>query len=192
MNYLVDRFPDAVRVNGTIYPVNTDFRVGLRIMCAFEDKRLTDWEKQIVMCSLLYRDSQPEDFGAACAAARKFLDCGEDRGEDEGAPVRGRVYSFSKDARYIYSAILQTHGIDLQEVSSMHWWKFCSLFADLRDDTTFQNIVSLRRRHERGQLTKEERRLWFELQPVLSLEEPEPDPERDEALAEFERRMKGG
>ena len=62
MNYLVDRFPDAVRVNGTIYPVNADFRVGLRIMCAFEDKRLTDWEKQIVMCSLLYRDSQPEDF----------------------------------------------------------------------------------------------------------------------------------
>lgn len=192
MNYLVDRFPDAVRVNGTIYPVNTDFRVGLRIMCAFEDKRLTDWEKQIVMCSLLYRDSQPEDFGAACAAARKFLDCGEDRREDDDAPVPGRVYSFTKDARYIYSAILQTHGIDLQEARTLHWWKFCSLFADLRDDTTFQNIVSLRRRHERGQLTKEERRLWFELQPVLSLEEPEPDPERDEALAEFERRMKGG
>ena len=192
MNYLVDRFPDAVRVNGTIYPVNADFRVGLRIMCAFEDKRLTEWEKQIVMCSLLYRDSQPEDFGAACAAARKFLDCGEDRREDDDAPVRGRVYSFTKDARYIYSAILQTHGIDLKEARTLHWWKFCSLFADLRDDTTFQNIVSLRRRHERGQLTKEERRLWVELQPVLSLDDPEPDPERDAALAEFERRMKGG
>lgn len=192
MSHLTDRFPEAVRIDGVIYPINTDFRVGIRIMTAFEDPRLTGFEKQAVMCGLLFQN-QPPDFGKACAAAVKFLDCGENRKDDsEEQGDEKRVYSFTKDHRYIYSAILQSHGVDLQTVDHMHWWKFCAMFADLREDSAFQSMVSLRRRANKGKLTKEEQRVWYELQDLLSLEEKEPDPERDAALAEFERRMKGG
>lgn len=191
MSYLFDRFPEAVRIGGEVYPLNTDFRVGVRIMTAFEDPALTDFEKQVVMCGLLYQ-KMPPDFDLACAAAVKFLDCGEASEKREDVPQKPRVYSFTKDAKYIYSAVLQTHGVDLQAVEGLHWWKFCAMFYDLREDCAFQSMVSLRRRHSKGKLTKEEKQVWYEMHSVLSLEEKEPDPEREEAIKEFERLMKGG
>lgn len=192
MNHLIDRFPEAVRIDGEVYPVNTDFRVGLRIMAAFEDSKLMDFEKQAVMCGLLFQ-KQPPDFDRACAAAIKFLDCGEEPEKvDADLPQPTRVYSFTKDAKYIYSAILQTHGVDLQTVEQLHWWKFCAMFGDLREDCAFQSIVSLRRRASKGKLTKEEKQVWYEMQNVLSLQGRAPDPERDAALAEFDRLMQRG
>lgn len=192
MSYLLDRFPEAVRIGGEVYPLNTDFRVGIRIMTAFEDPALTDFEKQVVMCGLLYQ-KMPTNFDLACAAAVKFLDCGEaSETREEDAPQKPRVYSFTKDAKYIYSAVLQTHGVDLQTVDGLHWWKFCAMFYDLREDCAFQNMVSLRRRNSKGKLTKEEKQVWYEMHDVLSLEEKAPDPEREDAIKEFERLMKGG
>lgn len=188
MNHLTGKFPEAVRIDGEVYPLNTDFRVGVQIMEAFEDTRLTNLEKQAVMCGLLFQKI-PEDFEKACRAAVKFLDCGETAEEGGDDMPAKRVYSFTKDARYIYSAILQTHGVDLQKAEHLHWWTFCAMFHDLREDCTFQTMVSLRRRAAEGKLTKEERQIWHKMRHVLSLEESEPDPERDAALAEFDRLM---
>lgn len=187
MNHLTGKFPEAVRIDGEVYPLNTDFRVGIRVMEAFEDARLTNLEKQAVMCGLLFQ-KMPEDFEKACRAAIKFLDCGEQPESETGGPGR-RVYSFTKDARYIYSAILQTHGVDLQKVEHLHWWTFCAMFHDLRENCAFQTMVSLRRRAAEGKLTKEEQRVWYDMRHILTLEDTEPDPERDAALAEFDRLM---
>ena len=60
MNPLLTSFPEAVRIDGVRCPLNTDFRVGLRIMAAYEDPGLTAVEKQVVLCRLLYQ-SQPPD-----------------------------------------------------------------------------------------------------------------------------------
>lgn len=184
MNPLLNRFPEAVRIDGVQYGLNTDFRVGLRIMAAYEDPALTGLEKQLVLCGLLYQ-KQPPDFSKAVRAGVRFLDGGEPPGERVG----GRKYSFTQDGAYIYSAVLQTHGVDLQTVDYMHWWKFRALFLDLREDTTFQRMLSLRSRREKGLLTREEKRLWMDMADVLELREA--DPERDRARAEFERRMRG-
>ena len=183
MNPLLTSFPEAVRIDGVRCPLNTDFRVGLRIMAAYEDPGLTAVEKQVVLCRLLYQ-AQPPDFAQAVREGVRFLDGGERPREPRG----GRVYSFTQDGAYIYSAVLQTHGIDLQ-TAQMHWWKFRMLFLDLHEDTTFQRMVSLRSRREKGLLTKEEKRLWLDMADLLELREP--DPERDRAQAEFEQRMRG-
>lgn len=183
MNPLLRTFPEAVRISGVRCPLNTDFRVGLRIMVAYEDPRLTGFEKQLILCKLLYQE-QPPNFERAVREGIRFLDCGETPRE----PMGGRTYSFTQDWAYIYSAILQTHGVDLQ-TARMHWWKFRMMFLDLREDTTFQHMVSLRRRKEKGLLTKEEKRLWVDSADLLELREP--DPERDRAQAEFDRWMRG-
>ena len=183
---LQDRFPTAAKVGAEIVELNTDFRVGLKIMQAFEDKNLTSFEKQAVMCGLLFKKI-PEDYGDALAVAKKFLDCGETRYEKPDGP---RVYSFTKDAKYIYSAFLQTYGVDLQ-TAEMHWWKFCYMFWDLSENTAFSQIVSLRDRQARGKLTKEERQLCIRLHSVLSLEEEEEDQELKEARENFERLLRG-
>lgn len=183
---LTAAFPHAVEANGNIYVLNTDFRVCLKIVEAFEDPRLTFFEKQAIMCGLLFKD-MPENFSDACKAAVKFLDCGKPKSE-EG---KERVYSFTKDETFIYSAFLQTYGVDLKE-SSMHWWKFVAMFYDLNPETTFERIVDMRNRKNQGKLTKEEVSLWYQMSDILDLNEEELDPELEEARARFDALMGGG
>lgn len=184
---LTDAFPGRVKIGGKLYEINTDFRVCLRIMQAFEDARLLWFEKQAVMCGLLF-PIVPDDFEAACKAAVRFLDCEKPPTEYTG----NRVYSFTRDADYIYSAFLQTFGVDLKDPQThMHWWKFCAMFGDLSPDTTFENMRLFREKHNRGLLTKEERQIWTENAELLDLNYEPPDAETREAIEKFERLLRG-
>lgn len=49
MNPMLTRFPESVRIDGVRYPLNTDFRVGLRIMSAYEDPQLTRLDRKSVV-----------------------------------------------------------------------------------------------------------------------------------------------
>jgi hypothetical protein len=158
MNILLDRMPTAVEVGNREYELETDFRNCLKIMLAFEDPELTMREKQQIMLDLLYQDI-PDDRLAAAEMAVRFLNFGESVDADDISDEQDRlqrVYSFDKDAKYIFSAFKQTHGIDLETVEYMHWWKFCCLFADL-GECTFTQLIDLRSRKAKGKLTKEER-----------------------------------
>ncbi len=98
MNPMLTRFPESVRIDGVRYPLNTDFRVGLRIMSAYEDPQLTRFERQVVLCRLLYQE-QPSDFTQAVREGVRFLDGGEQPRETGGR----RLYSFDQDGAYIYT-----------------------------------------------------------------------------------------
>lgn len=184
---LTESFPDKVKVSGKVHKFNTDFRTGLKIMQAFEDSKLLSFEKQFIMCSLLY-DSIPEDFEAACKAAVRFLDCGKPQREQQG----GRVYSFTRDAGFIYSAFLQTYSVDLRDPEThLHWWKFCAMFGDLSPQTTFDVIRSFRDRYNHGKLSKDEQTVWMENQEILDLSYEAPDAETIAARENFERLLRG-
>lgn len=184
MNILAERFPTSVEINGKEYALNTDFRVGLKIILAWEDPELTAREKTLIMLRLLYKEIPP-DTQKACELAVYFLNCGEEKDDGEAAesPVR-RVYSFTKDAKYIYSAIRQTHGIDLETVEYLHWWKFCYFFLDLDPDCMFQQMLHLRQQKQRGKLTKEEQAIYYRLRDILDLPQ-EKDAETRSAEEEF-------
>ncbi len=132
MNILTDDLPVSVVIDDKVYALNTDYRTGLTIMEAFEDQGLTDQEKALVMLELLYPEV-PRNIGGA-AKALWFLNCGEPAIASDNNQPEERRYSFTQDARYIYTAILQTHGIDLERTEYLHWWKFQYLFLDLRED----------------------------------------------------------
>ncbi|MNV65527.1 Bacteriophage Gp15 protein [compost metagenome] len=102
-----------------------------------------------------------------------FLDCGDDKDLSKKAQSSDsyRIYSFTKDAKYIYSAIKQTHDIDLESVEYMHWWKFVYLFLDLNKDCFFSQMLQLRDKKRRGKLTKDEKVLYEKLRNVLEIEQ---------------------
>jgi len=103
-----------------------------------------------------------------------------------------RLYSFNKDAPFIMAAFKQTHGIDL-DTANMHWWKFMTLFMDMGSDTTFSNLVSLRKRVKTGKASKEERAMAREIADIFDL--PEIDNrtlEERELDNEFVERFKRG
>ncbi len=173
-NFLIEQFPDAIEIDGEVYAVNTDFRVGLQIMADFENPEFDQDEKGYLMLIRLYRDL-PDDrdgefYQEALSKATKFLNAGDETGQEtEGKP---RLYSFDKDARLIYSAFSQTHGVDLQ-TADMHWWRFIALFMDLGADTAFNSMVNLRKRYHEGKLTDEEKKLVARLGNDFLLEQEE-------------------
>ena len=192
-NILTDALPTSVTVNGKDYAVDTDFRTCLRIMLAFEDNELTPFEKQAVLITNLFLERPPdESMEEALREGVVFLDGGIQDGEGHGAPTQPyRLYSFTTDASLIFAAFQQTHGINLQRATDLHWWEFMTLFMDLGEGSAFCNLVSLRKRVKSGKATKEERQMERELGNMFDV--PELDArslEEKEHDREFERREK--
>lgn len=169
MNLLIDTMPTTVEIDGKEYEINTDFRTCVNIMLAFEDTELTNVEKQTVMLANLY-DQMPENGKLAAERAIWFLNGGkEEQQESSVSSKTHRYYSFGKDASFIVAAFKQTHGIDLLDTEYMHWWKFMALFMDLGQETTFTNLVALRKRVKIGKATKEERAAASDMGDVFDL-----------------------
>ena len=158
MNALLDKFPTKTEIDGIVYELNTDYRNCLNIILAFEDKELNDYEKTEVMLELLYgKDNIPINIELAMQKAILFLDCGEIKQEGSNSVPEQRLYSFTKDAKYIYSAIKQTHRIDLENIEYLHWWKFVYLFLDLNKECFFSQMIYLRSQRKKNKLSKEEK-----------------------------------
>jgi hypothetical protein len=190
VNILVEQLPTAVEIDGQAYEIHSDFRACLRVILAFEDAELTNLEKQAVLLDNLY-PVKPANLQAALAQGVKFLDGGKVESGEEGESSP-RLYSFAKDAGFIFAAFKQTHGIDL-ETAELHWWKFLALFMDLGSETTFCNLVSLRKRVKTGKASKEERKAAREMGDIFDI--PDPDtrtPEEKAQEDEFMRLVREG
>ena len=189
MNILVDEQPESVTIATTEYQLDTDFRTCIKIIMAFEDPELTPQEKQLVLLNSLY-SVVPENIEAALERANWFLNAGKEKFNTDETSEAHRVYSFSKDANFIYAAFRQTHGIDLS-TAKLHWWTFLALFMDLGQDTTFCQLTALRKRIKTGKATKEERAAAREMGEVFEL--PEVDNrslDEKEAEADFISKVK--
>lgn len=173
VNILVDRLPTTVWVDGVEYSINPDFRACLRTILAFEDQELTTYEKQSIMLQNFYGKVIPPNVETAAKEAVKFLDGPISKGQKEQAETSnvGRLYSFKQDANLIFNAFKQTHGIDLEQTETMHWWKFLVLFFDLGAETSFTELISLRRRIKTGKATKYEREAAREMGSMFHLED---------------------
>lgn len=192
MNTLIDKFPTKALIDGKVYELNTDFRNCLKIILAFEDDELLDFEKAEIMLKNLYGENIPKNTDEAIRKAIYFLDCGEEDDEKKvGTSNSTRLYSFTKDAKYIYSAIKQTHGIDLESIEYLHWWKFVYLFLDLNPECFFCKIIDLRNKKKKGKLSKEERRLYIQLCDILELnDKPKFTEEEQKEIDEFMELLK--
>lgn len=166
MNILVDQLPISLMVNGQEYRINADFRNCLKIILAFEDAELAGVEKSMVLYNNLFVE-KPDDMVEALKQGSQFLNAGRDEEEQTGP----RVFSWNKDANLIYAAFQQTHGIDLESVPYLHWWKFIALFMDLGAETAFCNLVGLRRRVKTGKASKEERQAARDMGSAFIVEE---------------------
>jgi hypothetical protein len=189
MNILTEQLPSAVLIGGQEIPIRTDYRDCLRVILAFEDMRLTDLEKQAILLDNLYPEP-PDDLLEALRLGVKFLNGGKDSGEDGEPASPLRLYSFDKDAGLIFSAFRQTHNIDL-ETAELHWWKFLALFMDLGSETTFCQLIGLRKRVKTGTASKEERAAAREMGEAFNIPEYVP-PEAKAAEDEFMRLVREG
>lgn len=172
MNILVDKFPTKCIIDGKTYTFNTDYRNCLKIMFALQDDDLTVNEQFLIMLKRLFVEV-PDNIEKAVQAAISFLNCSfekknnEDKASEQFTDTC--LFSWQKDAKYIYSAIKQAHGIDLEDVEYLHWWKFVYLFLDLNKDCQFYRIIGLRDKKRKNKLTKEEREWCQKNKDIINL-----------------------
>lgn len=182
MNILTHSLPTYINIDDVRYEINTNYRDCLKIILAFEDIELTQIEKQMIMLNILYKVI-PNNIEKACELAIEFLNCGEQENEISTDGL-GRLYSFEKDNKYIFSAIQQTYGIDLEQIEYLHWWKFVNFFLDLNENCFFNRIIYLRRQKKLGKLSKDELAQYNSLRNIVELPE-ERSMEEKEQINEF-------
>lgn len=145
---LTKKPPEKVEINGTEYPINWDFRVGIKMEgILYSD--MPENEKYVEMLKLYYPEI-PEDIVGAIEKIIWFYRCGQELEEKEEKTRYQRrkskdpAWVFSQDAPYVYTAFKEKYDIDLTEIDILHWWKFMALFESLGEDTKMSKIIYYR------------------------------------------------
>ena len=154
--------PDRLTLGGRSYPINTDFRVGIRIRQMFWEpyyqKRqacLLDAVRQLLFYDAVLGDVTEAEL--LCTVLWYLLDgrMTEERilrrltGDGNAVLLSWQsdraeaVFSYLWDMPAVYAAFLASYHIDLL-TENMHLWQFDALFASLPEDCMLCRAMTLR------------------------------------------------
>ena len=150
MNILIDKLPEALEIEGELYPIHTDFRVWIRFALLFSESKVEMAQKfaeAIPLCFDLSKQNKlPPTLQLTLTGLFEFY--AGDKKDDKANKIvvqekQKRIYSFEFDAPYIYAAFLAQYGIDLK-IANLHWWQFNALFSGLNEDNKICKIMGYR------------------------------------------------
>ena len=104
-----------------------------------------------------------------------------------------RLIDYDVDQWRIYADFRQIYGIDLS-LDDMHWWMFNGLLWNMpHEQSSFQQVIEIRRKKVTGKMGNEERKAVQEAQQIYALDQPEVKKEYTEnekgAIDEYDRMM---
>jgi hypothetical protein len=169
LNNSIGTLQTSINVRGRDYAIRHDFRPCLDIMVMFEDVELTDNEKIQALVEILFEE-EPPLCEETIIEAMRFLDNGKLQSDGNAGPDYGRLYSWTQDSSYIFSAIDRILGFSSRRCEYLHWWEFMGAFMEI-GECMFSTLVHLRKQKKRGRLTKEEREYWAENKGIMELKE---------------------
>ena len=90
-----------------------------------------------------------------------------------GSMTNRRLVDYDIDQWRIYADFRQIYGIDLS-LDDMHWWMFNGLLWNMPyKQSSFQQVIEIRRKKITSKMGKEERQAIKEAQEMYALEQPE-------------------
>lgn len=181
MNILLGEVP--TEWNG--YRVNTDFRVGIRIMQAAEDAELYDAERFEIIMLLLFQneDGSVRDHPTVEQMGEliRWYLSGWNMDGKSSEKQKKKTVDFDVDQWRIYADFLQAYRIDLS-TAKMHFWTFCGLLWNLpARSSSFMQVLEIRQKKIGPKASAAERKAITEAQRIYGLEQPE---EKKELTAE--------
>lgn len=157
MNLLTDKLPTEYKG----YKINTDFRVGLKLLSLLENRESADEMDNLDdIIDLLWGNGVPTtvsedglvvvDYDLIWETITWFRLGGNPvfeirkakRHQTEKKELTETAYDFEEDSGLILASFIQQYGIDLAE-TDMHWFKFLALFRALQD-TAFTRLQEIR------------------------------------------------
>ena len=151
INALYEPFPESIFVDGTEYPIITDFREWFRFADMAADTELSNRDKLLMMTQWLLEPPEQItselvtalcDFYRAKALEREMPEYEGDE-DEEYTSAALPVLSWKIDAPYIIGDFQRYYGIDLL-TAEMHWWRFRILFSALPDDSQMMKRIGYR------------------------------------------------
>ena len=158
---LFGAYPTNVEINGVKYPVETDFRLMMRLENIIQTTAKAELGKALLpIIRDFYKGNIPRDADAAVRGMILFYRCG-DSSDRKRSAKRERCYAFDADQKYFISAFRSEYGINLAAVK-MHWFEFSALFSGLGENTELIRIMQYRAtdvskiksRHEKARIRR--------------------------------------
>lgn len=163
MNVLTDTLPSTVNIGGKEYPINTDFRAGIK----FELLMTAQEENFIKLLAPYFSTKIPDDIIGALHAVELFYCCGELPQKKEKPKKEKIAYSFEADSEAILADFWQYYNIDLSQ-EGLHWWTFRALLYGLPDKSEFKQRIYYRTCDLKG-LSKKERERIMKIRTQLEI-----------------------
>ena len=146
MRILTDPLPDSVTVDGTLCPINPDYRIMMRFSILGEAEEKSEANFLRILHDF-YRGNPPPDLENAVESLCWFASCGKHDSPNKrvtpGLKKQDRGLSFYADQGLIYAAFREAYHLDLTE-SHMHWWLFNELLNALPDDVLLMRVIHWR------------------------------------------------
>lgn len=189
MDYLANKLPDRVIVDGTELLINTDFRIWIEYSNLILNDEIDIEYKIFKSIDLCYKDGikilNYVDVETAFDKIMWFFLCGkkeEKNTENKEKENPKPIYSFEEDWDYIYSAFYECYKIDLFDVN-LHWWKFKSLFNSLSDKCQFSKILGFRAMTINSKMSKEQKQYYRKMKRIYALKDNRSAEEKESAFA---------
>lgn len=186
-NILMDKLPTEYKG----FPINSDFRVGIQMFQALNDKELTERERIETALSLLFSDMENiPDFNTAMDGMHYFLSGWmTDKVEKNKHDVK--ITDYDIDQWRIYTAFRSQYGINLNK-ENLHFWEFMAMLSTL-DDCAYTRVIDIRTRKIDNKMDPEAKKALKEAKNRYRLDEDwdEITPEEQEMIDNFLRYAKG-
>lgn len=159
--------PTTIDIDGTEYPIRTDFRAVISVLCCFSDPDFDDLDKIIITLDALVKDfeTMPQELWAkAYEQVMAFIDMGQE--SESSGP---RLMDWEQDAPIIIPSINKVLGKEIRSLDYMHWWTFLGAYMEIGQGL-FSNVVSIRNKKAKNiKLEKDEQTFYRENKKLIDL-----------------------
>lgn len=178
---MIGLLPKTLKINDTDYAIRSDFRIALRVLEAYNDPDLSDYDKAVVCLQCIYPsfDSIPkDDIQSALELAYWFLDGGD---SPKTKTNERKVIDWKQDERIIFPAINKVAGYETRSTEYLHWWSFLGLFGEIGEGL-LSTVLSIRQKKAKGKkLDKWEQTYYRENKELIDIKTPLSAEEQAEA-----------
>lgn len=155
--------PKSVEIGGVEYKIRSDYRVILDICITLNDADYDAYERAIAMLVAFYPDVEDipqEQYEEAIKQCVRFIGCGEQ--EDDCSKNSPKLVDWEQDFKYIVAPINRVSGMEIRDISYMHWWTFIGYFYEIGGDCLFAQIVRIREKLAKGKPLDKDDRKWYQ------------------------------
>lgn len=155
------RLPTELDIDGTMVPINSDYRDILEIFEVLNEPNLLEAEKAYIALDMFYKnDDYKINVNEAILQMFQFMSPNEDVNKPNIGPKKKPLFDWEQDFNFIVAPINRVMATDIRGLDYMHWWTFLSAFMEI-GECTFNTYVGIRDKLNQGKtLDKTEKKIY--------------------------------